>query len=214
VFGRSLPVMLLETGISSSIENFTEVFHELGDQINIAGLINGRNVYIRENPNHLLSPLPSYIKSANFFVLSSSNPDHRSFCWFNENGQRLSAAQAFYIRERLLDSDSVRESPQTIPPSGVSHEFSYQRYILISQELLLSVTDLLDSLHLLLEREKPMVGFSPEDASRAASIIFITNDFGPEPDLMQSLRSNGSLVSIIQPQKIPAFLKENNYDNT
>jgi len=63
-----------------------------------------------------------------------------------------------------------------------------------------------------IEREKPMVGFTPEDACQAAAITYITNDSEVNPDLMQILRSRGSLIRIIRPQEISTWIRESNYE--
>jgi len=211
VFGRSLPVLLLEAGIPSSIgDNFMDS-PDLSDQMDIVGLINGRNVYSKENPNRLLQPFPSYLKSANFFILSSKNPDHELLCWFQEDGQRLSPAQAFFVREGLLDMVSLPENPPIFPRmDDDAHEFSYHRYILISQDLVPSAAEILESLHSVIEKDKPMVGFSFEDACQAAAITYITTDSEVNPDLMQILRSQGSLIRIIHPQEISTWIRESN----
>jgi hypothetical protein len=185
----------------------------LSDQIDIVGLINGRNVYSKEHPNNLLAPLPTYIKSANFFVLSSKNPDHESLCWFQENGQRLPPAQAFYVREGLIDRDSETKDPPISPHlDDDAHEFTYHRYFLISKDLMPSAAEILESLHQVIEMDKPMVGFSPDDACQAAAITYITNDSEVNPGLMQILGSRGSLIRIIHPQDISTWIRENNYE--
>jgi hypothetical protein len=213
VFGRSLPVILLEAGIHSRIGDYQKKPAELSDQIDIVGLINGRNVYSKEHPNNLLAPLPTYIKSANFFVLSSKNPDHESLCWFQENGQRLPPAQAFYVREGLIDRDSETKDPPISPHlDDDAHEFTYHRYFLISKDLMPSAAEILESLHQVIEMDKPMVGFSPDDACQAAAITYITNDSEVNPGLMQILGSRGSLIRIIHPQDISTWIRENNYE--
>lgn len=177
------------------------------------GLINGRNVYSKEDPNRLLPPLPSYVKSANFFVLSSKNPDHELVCWFQEDGHRLPPAQAFFVREGLLDMVSPPEDTSIFPRQDEdAHEFTYHRYILISQELMPSVAGILESLHPVIEKNKPMVGFSFEDACQAATITYITSDSEVDPELMKILRSRGSLIRIIHSQEIPTWIKESNYE--
>lgn len=212
VFGHSLPVMLFEAGIPRKTGEDGSGTPELGDQLNIVGLIKGRNVYSPQNPNRLLAPLPSYIKSANFFVLSSNKPEHESLCWFQEDGQRHTPAQAFYVREGLLELISAAEKPQLIPHENEYPEFKYHRYILISQDLLPSAAGILESLHPLIERDKPMVGFSSEDACQAAAITYITTDGETDPNLIGILKSRGNLISIIHPQEIPSLIRENNYE--
>jgi len=213
VFNRSLPIILLETGIPLSIQDFADSIHESDDQQNIVALAQGRNVYDQENPRHLLSPLPSYIKSVNFFVFSSADPNYKSYCWFTEDGQRLSPAQAYYVREGLIDREIEVQDPQTLSAQDVTHEFLYNRYFLISQDLLLSTPEILDSLHPLMEREKPMLGFSPDEACQAAAITYITNNDDPDPELLQILRSKGSLVNVINPQEISNWIREKYNEN-
>lgn len=212
VFGHSIPVMLLEAGIHSNKGEDDSGTPQLSDQMNIVGLIKGRNVYNPENPNHLLSPLPSFIESANFFVLSSNKPDHESLRWFQENGSRLPPAQSFYVREDLIDLVAAAENPQPNTRQDETPVFNYHRYILISHDLSSSAAEILESLHPVIERDKPMVGFSSEDACQAAAITYITTDREADPELLHILRSRGSLISIIHPQDIASMVRENNYE--
>lgn len=212
VFGRSLPIILFEGGVSSSIGTTEPEASDLRDQLNIVGLINDRNIYSQENSNRLVAPLPSYVKSVNFFVLSSNQPEHQSLCWFQEDGSPLPPAQAYYVREGLLNQAVPAEYSQPIPLQEETSKYKYHRYILISKDLLPTAEGILESLHSLIERDKPMVGFSSDDACQAAAITYITTDKEADPDLMQILRSRGSLISIVHPQEIPSLIRENDYD--
>ena len=99
-------MILLEAGLPKHSKACNECSVDFADQLAISSLCKGQNVYDQDHPSMLLAPLPSYVRSANFFSLSASQSCNHPYAWFNENGQRLMPAQAFYIREGLPNAGS------------------------------------------------------------------------------------------------------------
>jgi hypothetical protein len=116
------------------------------------------------------------------------------------------------VREGLLDLVSTEENLEPITHQDETPEFKYHRYFLISPDLLHSTAGILESLQPLMEKDKPMVGFSTEEACQAAAITYITTDSETDPDLMRILKSRGSLISMRHPQEISSLIRENNYE--
>ncbi len=210
VFGRPLPLIVLEAGISNGLMGEDPASSDLSRCLAVLGLLKDQNVYDTQNSSCLLKPVPEYVQSACFFVLSSSDPEDRSVCWFQENGERLRSAQAFYVREGLLE-DKADSKDQ---PSSQLFEYKSGRYILISDKLAQLESRILEDLQPYLEKEKSVVGFSIEDAVQAAFITYVSPDGAVDPLLSEKLRSNGSLVKVIGPEEIPAFFMENDYETS
>jgi len=208
IFRHSLPILLLEAGLPKQSKACIENIPDIANQLAISGLCKGQNVYDQEESSTLFAPLPSYIKSANFFCLTSSRSDPHPFAWFEENGQRLMPAQAFYIREGLLSNTAAPSPQNSFNQQSFDFQFRYRRYILISDRLLNSTQDILRTLHPLMESDKPLIGFSEEEARTAAVITYLSPDGEISPHLMEELRSSGSLVNVIHVQNISSLLKD------
>ena len=211
VFGKSLPIMLFEAGISLHPELAGVSYSEpdLGNQLAIFGLLKGANVYDRQEVDRLLSPISLQVIACNYFVLSSANKDDLLYQWFLEDGQRLPPAQAIYVREGILDALPSQPTVSSIRPESPELSFRYGRYVLIAETLQPSADQILASLHYYIEKHKPMVGFSAEDAAQAAIIIAITPDGRLNTATMEKLKQNGGLVKVIRPDKIPDLTTEN-----
>ncbi|MDP2991560.1 MAG: hypothetical protein Q8O57_13450, partial [Kiritimatiellota bacterium] len=92
-------------------------------------------------------------------------------------------------------------------------DFRHNRYILIAQELQTETPKLLELLHPYIEKFRPIIGFSVDEAKKSAVILAIAPATGTEPPEFELIKNNGSLVKIIRPGEIPAYLKEQDYAN-
>lgn len=211
-FGHSLPMILLEAGLPKHSKACNECSVDFADQLAISSLCKGQNVYDQDHPSMLLAPLPSYVRSANFFSLSASQSSNHPYAWFKEDGQRLMPAQAFYIREELPAKEGGSTPSISLDQQAADFNFKHRRYILISDQLLDSAQEILRTLHPLMESDKPLVGFSVEDARSSAVINYISSDGEISQDLLDELRLAGSLVNVIHVRNISSLLKEPNHE--
>lgn len=213
VFGRSLPIILFDAGISSGLNTAAEFSAEsdLEKQLSIYGLIKGRNVY--QQQDLLLAPLHPQVIACNYFVLSASEKEFLPFQWFCEDGHRLEPAQAIFVREGILDEILTEPVLSESPIENPNFNFKHRRYVLILDKLLPSAAEILEKLHTFIEKHKPLVGFSIEEASEAAVITVITPDGELDPLVMNELKSKGGLVRVIRPEEIPSLLLEKKHEN-
>ena len=173
-------------------------------------LIKGENVYESLDGSRLLSPISSDVIGCCFYLLSSDLPAHKTLQWFSPDGLRLPPAQAIYIAEQSgQDKQAIVEPIESQPKEN----FRHNRYILIAEELQPETPELLELLHPYIEKFRPMIGFSVTEANRSAMILAIAPSFGPEPSDFEQIRNNGSLVKVIRPGEIPAYLKEYEHAN-
>lgn len=211
VFGKSLPIMLFEAGLPSRFKPEEDLSPDGTRQMAIIGLVRGRNQYDPVDTEHLLSQIPSDIISCNLFTLSATEEENQEYRWFEENGRRLPPAQAYAIREGITATKpgGVLNARQTTHP--LLERYSHRRYVLILDALLPQIEQILDRLQPLIENQKPLVGFSASEASRAAMITVITPGGVVEPSLLEELGANGSLIKVISVNEIPTLVEEYTY---
>jgi hypothetical protein len=118
---------------------------------------------------------------------------------------RLPPAQAVHFIEHVKQ-EQTEENSNERPSSKVS--FLHNRYILITPGLESEASKILELLHPYIAKFRPMIGFSAEDAVESAMVLAVFPDDGSEPPEFEILKNNGSLVKIIHPGEIPAYLKE------
>ena len=77
--------------------------------------------------------------------------------------------------------------------------FKYDTYVLITEDFKPRVQEILQSMHDFIARQKPLVGFSIEEAKQSASILVIANEAGLSAGEIEGLSGNGSLVKVLNP---------------
>jgi len=205
VFGKSLPIFILEAGIPSRCPQNENQPPDLASQLVILELLQHRNVYDPIDGSNLLAPIPPYVKCGCFFVLSSSNNPWSAYRWFEEDGQPLPVVKAFLAHKGLLENKQP-ENEATI--NKLNLNFKYRRYLLILQELMNTAADIQEALHPYLETHHPKVGFSPQEATQAAFITVITPHGIADSALLEMLKANGNLVRVIGVDDIPRLNME------
>ncbi len=207
VFGKNIPILLLQAGVSNDPLDAESSFQSSGldKLLAIYHLVKGENVYESFDGSRLLSPISSDVIGCCFYLLSSDIDAHKTLQWFSPDGVRLPPAQAIYIAEQ----GGQNKQPEIEPiESQIRENFRHNRYILIAEELQPETPALLELLHPYIEKFRPMIGYSVAEAKRSAMILAIAPSFGPEPADFELIRNNGSLVKVIRPGEIPAYLKE------
>ena len=212
VFGISIPVLLLQAGVSNDPQDPESGFQSSGldKLLAIYHLIKGENVYETLDGSRLLAPILSDVIGCCFYLLSSDLPAHKTLQWFSTDGVRLPPAQAIYIGEHN-DQGKQSEVEPVESQSGIN--FKHNRYILLADGMQSETPALLEMLHPYIEKFRPMIGYSVTEANQSAMILAIAPSFGPEPADFEQIRYNGSLVKVIRPGEIPAYLKEYEHAN-
>ncbi|MDK2981470.1 MAG: hypothetical protein PWQ55_1817 [Chloroflexota bacterium] len=206
VLGKRLPVLLLQAGVTADPQQSTKQARQsnLAHQELIWRLLKGENVYDPENPHRLMRALPSNVQVCAFYLLSASDSLSKGFAWFTEEGGAQAPAQALLaLRQKSAPSDAKQSEPSASKDSD-SYVFDHGRYVLIAQSLQPRMQEILHKMHPYINRYKPMVGFSCEEAKKSAYILVIAyqEDF-PQHEIEQ-LQSSGSLVKVIHPDELSA----------
>ena len=212
VFGKNIPVLLLQAGISNDPQDPESGFQSSGldKLLAIYHLLKGENVYEALDGSRLLSPISPEVIGCCFYLLSSDLPAHKTLQWFSTDGVRLPPAQAIFIAEQ---GDKEKQAEIESIESQSKENFRHNRYILIAEELQPETPRILELLHPYIEKFRPMIGYSVTEAKRSAMILAIAPSFGPEPADFEQIKNNGSLVKVIRPGEIPAYLKEYEHAN-
>lgn len=212
IFGKSIPILLLQAGIANAPQSSEVKFKSssLEKLLMIYRLLKGENVYESLDESRLLQPISSDVIGCCFYLLSSESAVPQASQWYSADGLRLPPAQAVYISEQ----DNQEKKVEIVPEETQAKvNFRHNRYILIAQELQPETPKLLELLHLYIEKFRPLIGYSVAEAKKSAVILAIAPTFDSEPPEFELIKNNGSLVKIIRPGEIPAYLKELDYAN-
>jgi hypothetical protein len=204
VFGKKLPAFLFQAGIATDPLNPAAISPQpdLDKQLIIYRLLNGENVYDPENPGKLIAAIAPEVLASNFYLLSAAETQNAPYAWFSAKGNPLSSAQAAF---KLIESPSqdsktgLSEDPASLPKASM---FQYGRYILISQSIKPLMQDILKKMHVYITRYKPLIGFSCQEAQKAAYILVIAEDGDFSGEDIELLRHNGSLVRVLHPDDL------------
>jgi len=207
IFGKVIPILLLQAGVTNDPLDPASGFQSAGldKLLPIYHLLKGENVFDTLDGSRLLSPVSSEVIGCCFFVISSDADAYKDLCWFSPDGVRLPPAQSIYIAENAGQEKQVGANPVESKPMD---NFRHNRYILIAEDLQPEIPELLELLHPYIEKFRPMIGSSIIEAKRSAMILAIAPSFGPEPSSFEQIKNNGSLVKVIRPSEIPAYLME------
>lgn len=212
VFGKSIPVLLLQAGIVHAPQNPAEKIlpSSLEKLQAIYRLLKGENVFEALDESRLLQPISSDVIGCCFYLLSSDSPAHQACRWYSSDGLRLPPAQAIFISEQGNQEEKAEIEPDESQPNV---NFRHNRYIFIAPELQPETPKLLELLHPYIEKFRPLIGYSIAEAQKSAMILAIAPAFDSEPSEFDQIKNNGSLVKIIRPGEIPSYLKELDYAN-
>ena len=209
VFGRKLPIIILEAGVPNGC--FTENSADTAPtdiSFAITNLLNGKNVYDPQNPEQLLSPIPPEVIGCNFFVLSAqTEKKYFPYRWFTPKGFPLSPALTLGLTSNV-PTPQTEKTPTQINIPIKQFQFKYRRYILFSDSLKQDMPNLLEKLDPYIRKFKPHLGFSKIEAANAAYILFIT-DKKKEflSDDIETLSEN-CIIKVISPNKIAELQSE------
>ena len=212
ILGKIPPVILFESGMETGIGHSpnTQNSPDIEKQRQIYQLIRDKNVYDFKDPQKLIEPIQPQVIANLFYVLTSQDENTLKHRWYSPSGEKLISAQAVFSEqltsnEKAADTYSFPMSQQKIS------NFFHKRYILLDEQYKEDLNSFLEQLHPYLDKYRPLIGFSKEEASRAAYIVAISPDGQMTEKDINQLGKNGNLLKIIKPSEINILLKETNY---
>jgi len=209
VFGKRLPIIILEAGIPNDrfIGNSVDTVRK-DNLFAITHLLAGENVYDPKHPELLLSPIPHEVIGCNFFILSAQKENkYFPYRWFTSEGIPLAPARALGSTDNT-PTVQAEEQPARINNPIEEFHFKYRRYILLSNSLKQDMPSILEKLDPYIRNFKPHVGFSKVEAANAAYILIITDKKKDIlPNDVKNLSKN-SIIKIISPNEIAKLLSE------
>jgi hypothetical protein len=197
---------LMECGVHAKGEapgNYSEA-DEITTRRQIYKLLKSENVYT-QHENEIIDPIQPQI-IAGFFAQLSSDSNTKNLNWFDHNKNPSIYAQSVFS-DILLERGWQELQTE---PDGLAddQEFKFDRYILLHEQYQPLADDFIRKLNPYLERYKPVIGFSKEDASNSAYVIYINPAKNISREDLKWIHSRGNLVKTIQPKDIGALIKE------
>ncbi len=121
VFGKSIPILLLQAGITKFSTDPEENVEpaDLEKLIAIYRLLKGENVYEGMGNSSLLQPISADVIGCCFYLLASESPAHNACRWYSADGLRLPPAQAIHFIENGKQ-EQIEENSNEKPSSKVS----------------------------------------------------------------------------------------------
>ena len=158
VFGKRLPIIILEAGIPNDrfTGNSLKTVHT-DDLFAITHLLAGENVFNPKKPEILLSPIPSEVIGCNFFILSAQmEKKYFPYRWFTPKGVPLAPARTLGLTDDAPTMQTEKHSAKMNNPIEEFH-FKYRRYILFSDSQKQDMPSLLEKLDPYIKKFKPHI---------------------------------------------------------
>lgn len=209
VFGKRLPIIILEAGIPNDrfMKNSVNPM-PIKNLFAITHLLTGENVYDPYNSKLLLAPIPPEVIGCNFFILSAYIENkYFPYRWFTPKGVPLAPARALGLTDNTPPLQNKKQPAQLNKPIE-NYYFKYRRYILFPDSLKQNMPSLLEKLDSYIRKFKPHIGFSKVEASNAAHILIIADK---KEDLLSNDINNlseKSVIKIIFPNEIAKLMSE------
>ena len=205
VLGKKLPMLTLQAGLRDDPLSHvsTDLSSGLSKQLAVYRLLKDENVYDPDNPEKLISAIGPEVLACNFFLLSGPSASSIN-AWFNPDGTPAAVAS-----EVLKNISEGHISQKSTPLSQLSNpDFKFDTYILISDSLRPRIREILQKLHPFISRNKPLVGFSADEAEQAANVLWIAYENNISSSEIDRLKSTGSQVRILDPENLSAVIPE------
>jgi hypothetical protein len=199
ILGKKLPMLMLQAGLSDDPQQYihTNLSSSLDKQLQVYRLLQEENVFDPENPAKLLNAISPEVLACNFYVISTASAN-ASCAWFAPDGSPSPIAQA--VLKSLSEALPIEQNESA--GTSKNPNFKYDTYILIADSLKPRVQEILQNMHAFIARQKPLVGFSCEEAKKSASILVIANGDEPTSQEIEALGSSGSLVKVLNPDEL------------
>lgn len=194
--GQPRPMILFEVGRASSSEHdasFTAQQTQAEDCLSVAHLLAGKAPHGQPEAVELppLNPVPSEILAANFWLLADTQDGaYIEHAWFKPDGEQLPSVQALSAWQ--AQRRTVQPSEET---TQQQQEKSIAHYLLLPQD---AAGDFLADIRTFVAQHHPTIGFSLQEASKAARVsVFGGAQAYQEAALEELIRAGCQVVRIL-----------------
>lgn len=198
VLQRSIPIILLQTGISNPTLNKSIDSPQAHAQINlnITRLLWGEDV---SNPDDLasrLQPIPESVIACNFWLLAAeADSAFKDQAWFKADNSELPVVQAL---KSWVEESSSLESAKFVSIDSEGKSLHPIRHYLLLPSYEWGIADWhLDVIRPFVKKHRPTVGFSLREAELAEHVTVIGYVQNFSEDAMNRLRNAGCVVDQI-----------------
>ncbi len=204
VLHHDCPIMLFQAGQATSpaaleIEPESELLQPAAACERITRLLAGENVIepqaASQGVGNELEPIPAYVIACNFWLLCADPDSPQSEqAWFSGPGHRRKTAEVIHAWRR---EQKIQGSRKTIEKCPIARERVIQHYLLLPGYDW-GVSDwYLEVIRPYVKKYRPTVGFSLEEAEKAARVIVVGNAQNYPEDLLNRLQKAGCWVEQI-----------------
>jgi hypothetical protein len=191
-------ILLLNAGEPTSPENFSA--HTPTSEINpetnltLAKLMNGEPVSDPSEPEQALNPVPDEVMAAAFCFLPSGEPSQPASAMYAADGTEFPAAKTFKSWTAANKPSNVASEEHSLPVNG---HFIKHYLLLPSYDWGVSNWHM-EVIHPFVNRHRPTVGFSLEEAALADHVTVIGNEDAFSEETLDKLRQQGCTVERIE----------------
>ena len=155
------------------------------------------NLSESKSTNPIIDPVPAQVISSNFWLLSAAlNSPHIPNAWYKPDGTTLPVVEAVYkfVSENLLIPKS-KDTLSTSALEGMGKSISH--YLLLPSYEWGVVDWHLDLIRPFVKQYQPTIGFSLEEASKAAKVSIVGGVQAFTQDDLNMLKTSGCIVNRI-----------------
>jgi hypothetical protein len=203
VLGRTLPMIITAGGSAPgkgrySLIKDVEIVDHAARNLQIAMLMSDENKAIPE-----LEPVPAYVLSCNFWLLAAKSCcSNAKAAWYEVDGQANPVAEAISEWQRNQngpvqperESKSVQVTVEPVNPS----EHSIQHYLLLPVYEWGVADWHLDVIRPFVKKYQPTVGYSLDEAAKAARVTVVGGAKSFPLETIEELRAGGREVMQIE----------------
>jgi len=197
-------IILLNSGLPKSATRLAETRlsgHELnpGDMsetnLSIARLLNGETIPDPSEPEKSLNPVPDEVMAAAFsFLPANASAEPEPAAWYDADGMALPAAKSFKTWVAANKTSAVASEEHTLSANG----HFIKHYLLLPSYDWGVANWHMEVIRPFVNRHRPTVGFSAEEAALADHVTVIGNQDAFSDESLDKLRQKGCTVERIE----------------
>jgi len=199
VLQKPCPIILLQTGLMADPykgkRDSNEVMLNKDNILKINFLLNNENVYDTSHNSEHLEAIPEDILCCNFWLFGSNLENQFSTLnWFFDHQQFSAIVQSFVDHHNeIFSSEGNHEIDEGKTITSEKQSFILKRYLLLPSIESVFQPFQQESVQNYIARYQPSIGFSVEDASKAAVVTIVNQSSFSEAEL-EILYQRGCLV--------------------
>ncbi|RPJ50402.1 MAG: hypothetical protein EHM21_05040 [Chloroflexi bacterium] len=198
VLQQSCSILLLQAGVAASPlakSGLVVSQEQAATSASLARLLAGEEAADPQAAGSLLEPLPEQLIACNFWLLSAApGSPHLNQAWFEDSEHRRPVVDEI----RTWRRERKAQAPVSSSGDGFAKDSRSIRHYLLLPGYEWGVSDwYLEVIRPFVKKYRPTVGFSPEEAEKAARVTVVGNPQNYPESLLDRLEKSGCQVEQI-----------------